>query len=678
MTIDKDNRQQLQAYELLTKTSSSFFLTGKAGTGKTTFLRAVQEEGTKNYIVLAPTGIAAMLAGGETIHSFFGFPLEICTPGTLGTMNKSKISVIKKVDTIIIDEVSMVRCDIVDAIDRTLRRIMHNSLPFGGKQMVFVGDLFQLPPVVRNDETEIMEDLYHTITPFFFKAKVIKRMSLPCIELTKVYRQEDEEFLAVLHSIRYNKVRFRELAVLNKRVGRKLVDSDPVMTLCTRNDEASQINNTRLEEIDAPAFTFEATVKGELNADGNLPADRQLLLKKGAQVIFVRNDFSRRWVNGTLGTVSKVSKDEIHVQTESGEYKVEPVTWESYKYEYDSKEKKIEKTLVGTYTQYPLKLSWAITIHKSQGMTFDKMILDLSRGVFSKGQLYVALSRVRTLNGLYLVKPVSYGHVGTSDEVLSFAQRFNDESAIKTEIDAGKVIFKSFHEKDWDNAAIASLNLSINETKNGNYKGAARFVSQMFSIIVSDEHILESITEGLRPITDSADVFLNYIQAAFCLYSSRYEDAIYFSDKVLASRRSSDALYIKARAYDLLGQKEMARSIIRDLFDYMDGEFDAKVYYEAALLNDSQGNIQGMEMLQKIATYRNGYIPAILKLRRMMKDNAVKLASLDECDMLVVNFFNSDLQDMDFYNELKQLKTREKSKLNLLIKAIAKMKFESK
>ena len=675
MPIDKNNKQQLQAYELINTTNSSFFLTGKAGTGKTTFLQTVQKEIDKNFIVLAPTGIAAMLADGETIHSFFGLPLQICTPKTMGNINRSKISIIKRVDTIIIDEVSMVRCDIIDAIDYTLRCVMRNSLPFGGKQMVFVGDLFQLPPVLRKEEAEIMDDLYNTMSPFFFKARALKRLSLPCIEFIKVYRQKDDVFLSILDSIRFNKASYAELSEINRCVGRSIPTDERIITLCTRNDEASKINMAKLNLIDSEEFCFEAKIDGDIKLDSNLPAERKLTLKSGAQVIFVRNDISRRWVNGTIGTISKISDEEINVVTESGEYKVSPVSWESYKYEYNSKEKKIVKTLVGTYTQYPLKLSWAITIHKSQGMTFDKMILDLSRGIFSKGQLYVALSRVRSLDGLFLIKPVSFGHIGTSEEVIEFANRFNDDSTIHNEINGGKCLYESLRSKNWDEFAKTSLKLSLSFVEKGNWKSAARYISQMFNAMVSDEHLLNCLEHYKVPAPKVRNILVDYVYAALYLYSGKYEQAIYHADRVRFKRECNDVLFIKARALTLLGKYKEADEVNIDLVKALDGEFDAKIYYEVALLNETQLEDPGLEIMQSVVSNRPEYDNSILKLRFLIKKNGIVLNVPDDNENELITLYNSDIPDEELKNRLKSFQLNNKESYKEFVKYISKYKF---
>ena len=452
--IDTQNKQQMLAYELIANTNSSFFLTGRAGTGKTTFLRNVQKMVNKQFITLAPTGVAAILAGGETIHSFFGLPMDVCTPGTMGKMSEARILTLLHTDTIIIDEVSMVRCDIIDAIDYTMRKTLRTSLPFGGKQVIFVGDMFQLPPVVKQGaEHDLMRDLYHTDDCFFYKADVIKRMRMVKIEFQKVYRQEDESFLGILENVRLNKTTPENLIHLNERVCQPTKEDGLIITLTSLNKTADSINQRCLAEINAEEYIYEGTVNGKFE-EKRFPVDKILRLKIGAQVMFTRNDPNRRWANGTIETVSKLSKDEIQVTIGNGEtYVVPNCSWESYCYEYDKENRKMTKEKIGSFTQYPLRLAWAITVHKSQGMTFDKMYLDLSRGIFAAGQLYVALSRVRTLDGLFLSHCIIPQYAHTSKEILSYACGYNDEQVINNEIESGKAVYQLLNQSNYDEAA---------------------------------------------------------------------------------------------------------------------------------------------------------------------------------------------------------------------------------
>ena len=334
-SIDPKNKQQRLAYDLIANTNSCFFLTGRAGTGKTTFLHKVQEICPKQFITLAPTGVAAILAGGMTLHSFFGLPLGVCDAKTIGSMNEANREVLSHADTLLIDEASMVRCDIVDAIDRTMRRVLRSPYPFGGKQVVFIGDLFQLPPIVhRQEEKDLLRDLYNSDSCFFYQAHVLRQIDMVTIEFQKVYRQEDKMFLQTLDHVRCNQVNDKDLELLNSRVCAPSAQDGMVIRLAPINKVADNINKKRLSEIDSQEYAYEGTINGEF--EGKLPVEQTLNLKVGAQVMFTRNDSQRRWVNGTLGKVAKLSEDEIQVTVDQGEtYTVPLCTWESYRYESD-------------------------------------------------------------------------------------------------------------------------------------------------------------------------------------------------------------------------------------------------------------------------------------------------------------------------------------------------------
>ena len=400
MTYDVNNKQQEIAYQLIKETNVSFFLTGKAGTGKTTFLKKVQNEINKNFIVLASTGIAAINAGGDTIHSFFGIPFGVVTFKESCKVKASRIELLSNVDTIIIDEVSMCRADLIDAIDRAMKHICHSGLPFGGKQVVFVGDIYQLPPVVTTNDKDILSNMYGEGIPFFFKAKAFRGKSLPTIEFQKVYRQEDEKFLSTLNRIRNGLCLQKDINLLNSRL--QECNDKYVVTLSSVNAEADKLNKEELGRLDTTEFTYKALIAGEFDVK-KFPVEESLVLKVGAQVMMCRNDSAKRWANGSIGIVTKLENDKIEVEFENGQrHQVHQTTWENCNYKYNKDEMKAEKVVTGTFTQYPIRLAWAITIHKSQGLTFNKMKLNLNRGIFQVGQLYVALSRVKTLEGLFL------------------------------------------------------------------------------------------------------------------------------------------------------------------------------------------------------------------------------------------------------------------------------------
>ena len=351
--LDKTNIRQIQAFELVAHTNQSFFLTGRAGTGKTTFLKNIQRLTGKQFIVVAPTGIAAIVAGGVTIHSFFGLDLNVQGSKDHGrNFTEDKLEAIRACDTIIIDEVSMVRCDIVDSIDRTLRIIMKSSLPFGGKQVIFSGDMFQLPPVLRSGaETEAMIEYYGTDIPFFFKAHVFDQLTLPTIEFVKVYRQDDQLFLNILNNVRRGACTQQDLNKLNRRCIEPCHVNDPIIHLTPFKDTAKNINERHLSELTSKEFPYEGTIDGKFGKKGNdgsikddnLPAPMKLKLKVGAQVMFTRNDTSQRWMNGTLGTIVELNDKEIKVKVGNETHDVNRVVWEAYEYDFDKKNKKLRK-----------------------------------------------------------------------------------------------------------------------------------------------------------------------------------------------------------------------------------------------------------------------------------------------------------------------------------------------
>ena len=410
--MERGNIELDVARFIVEKTDMSLFLTGKAGTGKTTFLREVVRYTKKKCIVLAPTGIAAVNAGAMTIHSFFQFGLGPFVQGVIEPksdfrINKSKLELIRHLQFLIIDEVSMVRADLMDHIDVELRRIRRNSKPFGGVQLLMIGDLQQLPPIAHGGEDELLRQYYKTL--YFFSSSALKSMKYSCIELKNVYRQTDGHFIDILNHARDCTLTCQDISDLNARYipGFSTKPEDGYIRLMTHNRQVDYINAAEMEKLDNKPFTFVAAVTGTFPEESYPTAD-SLTLKKGAQVMFIKNDPERRFINGTLGEVKSIDKNSIAVRlAESGTIiDVEPMEWQNIRYQFDEESKEISSKQIGRFKQYPLKAAWAITVHKSQGLTFDKAIIDV-HAAFSPGQAYVALSRCRTLDGLVLSSPVS-------------------------------------------------------------------------------------------------------------------------------------------------------------------------------------------------------------------------------------------------------------------------------
>ncbi len=418
LELNEDFRYVLHQLE---KTNTSLFLTGRAGTGKSTLLRLFQQTTKKKVAVAAPTGIAALNVRGQTIHSMFKFPPRLILPKDI--KKNFLLNWVKKLEVLVIDEISMVRADVLDAIDRTLRINRENPNPFGGVQVVFIGDLFQLPPIVATQEEQQLFAMTFE-TPYFFSAKVMKEVELEMLELRKVYRQEQKHFLRLLDAVRLNTMDWEDLEDLNVRHEPNFGIQENYVTLSPYNATVDIINQRELGNLDTPTFAFSATVTGEFDPK-NYPTESRLLLKLGAQVMFIRNDPEGNFVNGTIGKITELSGDCIKVTTDEEDrlrvIEVFPVEWEMLRYRQNPKDPNdIEAEIVGKFEQYPLKLAWAVTIHKSQGKTFDKVVIDMGKGAFECGQTYVALSRCRTLEGIVLKQKLQPRDIKVDERIVEF------------------------------------------------------------------------------------------------------------------------------------------------------------------------------------------------------------------------------------------------------------------
>lgn len=654
--FDKTNFEQQQALDLIANTNTSLFITGKAGTGKTTFVRNVLQEVNKNFLVLAPTGIAALNVGGQTIHSFFGFPFEVTGPETRPEVSLEKRKLLKKTDTIIVDEASMVRADLVDGMDRFLRDLTHSHLPFGGKQMVFVGDLFQLPPVVISGsaDEEMLCYLYGSGIPYFYKARVMKRLRLPKIEFRHVYRQQDKSFLDILDRMRVGENTQEDLKILNKNVSSDDKVGDYSVTLTAYNNNAEQVNISRLEEIEVEEFKYEGDMSGKFRVQ-DAPVPITLRLKVGAQVIFCRNDYSRGVMNGTIAKVIELDKKTIKVVLKDGkEINVEKMVWESKESVFDEETHKMESKVVGTFTQYPIKLAWAITVHKSQGMTFDRMHFDLTRGTFAPGQAYVAISRMRTLAGLTLSSKIQSYHIIQNSEIKAFANSFNDVTMIDDELVFGKMLYAYISQKDYNGAVDACMQQVLEKIAKGDYRNAALMAKNMFDVMLDDECLMEKTKDV--PLLKECSMTCNFLNAVLCLYGGRFDEAIGYADLVLDRKQCLEAMFVKGCALFQLGRYEDAAAVNQKIVEASRKAeekmpIDKKQYLFEMKVNEKLQRVN-FDICQKLVKLCPEYIPAYILMRKEAQESDVQIDIENDANSLVNAFNDKAMSDADFQKQL--------------------------
>ena len=525
------------AYRFVTETSENIFLTGKAGTGKTTFLKYLKENCSKNIVVAAPTGVAAINAGGVTLHSLFQLPFHPFLPTSaskselLGKMKfaSRRQEIMRKMELLVIDEISMVRCDTMDAIDTILRSVRRkHELPFGGVQLLCIGDLYQLPPVARREEWSILQEYYSS--EFFFDSLVIKEQMPMLIELNKIYRQKEDSFVYLLNKVRNNQMNSDDFEDLHQRFypGFRPSVEEKFITLTSHNNQADQINARELQKLLSPSFKYEAIIEEDF-PENMYPAEGTLLLKEGAQVMFLKNDIEKRYFNGKIGVVKSLENDEVVVDCDGFDINVGKETWENSRYTLSRGDGKLEQEILGTFTQFPLRLAWAITIHKSQGLTFEKVMIDAG-AAFSSGQVYVALSRCTSLDGIVLLSKIPSSAIYSNENVITGQKTLTPKGSLAERFEGARQIFTqqlleeifSFNEID---AVINVLSFQINEHKEKLNSDAGKWINDLKSSFTADrvvglnfirhigalmkqERLIEKNTVLQKRINDAANHFV--------------------------------------------------------------------------------------------------------------------------------------------------------------------------
>lgn len=609
--IDLKNEEFQNVWNLIQNTHHSVFLTGKAGTGKSTFLKYICENTHKNYVVLAPTGIAAVNVGGQTLHSFFKIPFKPLLPDdpdfspkqirkTL-RYPKEKVKLIRELDLIIVDEISMVRADIIDLIDKVLKLYSGNMRePFGGKQLLFVGDIFQLEPVVTRDMREILSRYYNNF--FFFNAHVFGVLGLIPIELRKIYRQNDDVFISLLDRVRINAATRNDIVQLNTRYHPEYHDNSFTITLATRRDTVNALNDEHMAALKTQEYTYEGEIEGVF-PENDLPTSQILTLKEGAQVIFIRNDKEGRWVNGTIGKINRLTEQNVFVEMENGiVYEILPETWENIQYSYDEEKKQVVENLLGSFAQYPLKPAWALTVHKSQGLTFNNVVIDFAGGAFTGGQTYVALSRCTSLDGITLLKPLSERDIMVHPAIVNFSRQFNNQKAINDAINlekANRLYKRAIHAFDYHEYAecVSSFAQAMDihntlqnpvvqrfmATKLAQYEHLVQELKNQRQIIDNQRNMLKELAQEYCEMGNQALEYGNYLEEGRTAYGGQSADNEISIKTSLANFNKAlridpdciNAMIGLGRIYLMIEETDRAETAFKQVIEQEKNNYDA-------------------------------------------------------------------------------------------------------
>tara|TARA_R110002096_G_scaffold434674_1_gene657323 strand:+ start:56697 stop:58910 length:2214 start_codon:yes stop_codon:yes gene_type:complete len=633
------------AFDFVENTNLSFFLTGRAGTGKSTFLSKITGKIDKNFVVLAPTGISALNIKGVTIHSFFQFPPRPLLPKDKGIKTfwegSEKRKLIESLDTLILDEASMVRADVIDAIDFSLRKNGGNpSLPFGGKQIVLVGDLYQLEPIVqgKNEETQTLNEIYGGLR--FYQAHVFRHLKLFTIELKEVYRQKDPLFVSLLDKIRTKTLTNAELDQLNSRVLPVPISETGIhiLTLTTKLDASQKINQSKLSELDGESQLYRAEISGNFDSVA-YPSDLDLKLKIGAQVMFIKNNPEGQWVNGSLGIVAGLSDSIIRVELDHGGMcTVEKEVWENVKYKFNKDTGKVEQEVIGSYKQFPLKPSWAITVHKSQGMTFERLRVDFGDGTFAYGQAYVALSRVTSFEGLYLSQKVQFSDIQVDNTVKDFLKNSTSDKLESFNVE-GKRQYSLLKSTNLISVGNHYLHNALNDIIKSDYAKGYEHLLQAFAYTSNDQDFVRN------------NIFLNLLSKA--------------SEAINASSQTSKPSYrlnlLSGTVQFLSGEHSSAIQTLRPCLKHDDCSIAH--YLLAKSLWYAKEFVESLEIIDKalslIQNSRNFFQKSLI-LNPYLKENeendlVSKSLSL-ECNLMAINL---DTTNIEAYKELKAFLTRE-------------------